>query len=396
MRHRLATVALTTALGAGLALGLVGCPDDKRAMAKLQRPVPPQEGTPTARVIHASGAVRVLAGSAEFDAMEGQDLVDTDVVQAAPKAFVILQLHNGWMVRLDDAGPLAVADLLMRDAPGTNRPAAEQLAELLDAGEELPIADVEIERRAAAWRQSRRAAESVGAAPGASEPAAATGEAAPPTAAAQAATDELLETESSAAGDGYATDSVVEEKSAGAALKERVAEAPADRDLDVAAGGGKKKSKSAKGGSRSAGASTSTKASGLPGADAARDGKADSPAGAKDAPPPRAKAPRRRPTPAGITARFGPKVTDASAAAIPPSLTSSLPALSRCLSSSTRSWRVRLPHVEVQLRLDGGQVTRVRLGGGLPVPACARAVVGSALPDAPAAEGWLVLRLPVR
>ncbi len=155
------SVANRVVVCAALCASLLACP--KADVARpLDRPAPPTTGLADARVLYVDGNVEVTPPTgAPFIAKVGTDLVADDRIGASTSSKIVVVLRNGHAVRIDDAGALKVRDIVLFQAPQTERPVDEQLKELLDVGESLPFD--EVRDRAAAWRQMLRAAETGGA-----------------------------------------------------------------------------------------------------------------------------------------------------------------------------------------------------------------------------------------
>jgi hypothetical protein len=114
-----------------------------------------------ARVLHASGVVRVTPkGAPPFTANAETELVRSDTVLPDDGAFALVLLKNGYVVRIDDLGPLPVGDIIAIDQAPTMRPVTEQVLALLN-DTERGVAPT-VESRAAGWRHMRRASEAPG------------------------------------------------------------------------------------------------------------------------------------------------------------------------------------------------------------------------------------------
>jgi hypothetical protein len=144
----------TSVAAVSLALvGALGCTDAAAATGrKTDEPV-------VARVLHLTGSMQVkpFAGP-PFPAAEGGELVKSDRLVPADESFAFVGLDNGYVVRIDDTGSLAVGSIIMLKAPPTTTPVAEQLASLIDLPQGFDTTAVT--EKAAAWRQMPRAAES--------------------------------------------------------------------------------------------------------------------------------------------------------------------------------------------------------------------------------------------
>ncbi len=321
----------------------------------LDRPATSSEAA-VARVLHVQGAVVVKpAAGKSFTARANHDLVLTDELEAAEGAFSVLLLRNGHAVRVDDTGALAVADILLLNAPATNAPVDSQLSQLLDPGETATFPARVVRDRAAAWRIMIRAGETAGAAsesrargPGAAAgaapaPAESPAKAAPPSPAPPPPPPPSPQRSRQAA----KADMADMADMAGMARDE-------SRDTD------EKKST----------AKVGAKAGLAPSAD--------------DVAPAMF-----------LQARFGTTLAVARATGAPTSLPASIgdgQALRGCINDVASVGMLPASSmIEVWLEVENRVVVRVRLSGALPVPACAQALLQTPVPTA---NGWVVLQAP--
>jgi hypothetical protein len=117
---------------------------------------PPQVPLADARVVFVDGNVVITQAGAPVAARVDLDLDADDRIAPAAGARIVIALKNGHLVRLDDAGTLAVREILLFGASPTDTEPAVQLNALLDPGESVAAGASE---RAAAWRSMRRVAQ---------------------------------------------------------------------------------------------------------------------------------------------------------------------------------------------------------------------------------------------
>ncbi len=324
-------------------LGLFACVRSDAA-PKARRPSPTTEPV-AAVVLHVGGSTTVRpATGTPFPAAVDQDLVRSDRLEPGEGAFAILGLQNGHVVRVDDAGALAVKDILLLQAPPTSRPVAEQLAQLLDPGERSQTVERGVVDRAAAWRQMRRAAETSG------------------SRTKRTTRDEAKAAQAEEAGAAPEHDDV---QGGGPVMsREAVAQAPAT--TNVVAAPAKDAPPPPK---------AIAPAAPPPPAEGSKKGMADVPG----APPP--------PPPAepGVVVKAGATVAVAVPLTPVPSLGGGVLA---CLTQTATDVGVGPGAVTLWLQVKGGVVTRVRFAGALPVSSCAAALAGRAVA---VADGWLVV-----
>lgn len=407
------------ALALALALALIAttsaCPKDDVARP-LDRAAPPTHGVAAARVLHVDGTVDVTpAQGAKFAAKVGTDLVADDTIGASSSSKVVVVLRNGHAVRIDDAGALRVRDIVLFQAPPTQRPVDEQLKELMDENESLPLDDVR--DRAAAWRQMLRAAETAGAesrddaareSAKAESPAAVAESAPSAVAAAAPPPQEAPKPEAKAvdeeapAGGGSGGGQGIGLGSAGAlggkARERDDAEkdaAPLSEDNDAEGrDASRAKSEEGKMGKRNAPKS--------PSAYAIEEKKKAIEQIAKEASQQNALSNVVADSPAvvppGFTAAFGASVAEAQAIAVPASLAAMSSSLGACIAKSVPP-TVSMSTAQLLIEVRDGKAKRVRLSGALPVPLCARGVavesIASEVASTRGNNGWLVVTVPL-
>jgi hypothetical protein len=333
-------VTLQRALVCVSILGLFACVRSDAA-PKARRPVPTSEPV-AAVVLHVGGATTVRpVGGAPFAAAVDHDLVRSDRLDPAEGAFAIVGLPNGYVVRVDDAGALAVKDILLLDAPMTTRPVDAQLAALLEPGERGAGLE-KVAERAAAWRQMRRAGETGGRGSSPRE-------------------------ESTAGAEGAS----VADSGAPVTSNERRAAAPSPAATAMPAP------------AKDVPPPIPSVAGGAP----AGPPPPAEPAAAKKKPDvsPQRPAPPPAPTEPGVIVTAGRSVTAATPLSPSPSLGGGVRA---CLEQTARDLGVAPDRVTLWLEVEGGVVTRVRFAGALPVSACAAALRGRSVA---VADGWLVV-----
>ncbi len=122
-----------------LVLGVLagGCDEPPPLAADAAaRPAPAGRGPALAKVLLFQGEVSIesAAGHA-FGARPDAPLITGDAIVLGPDSFVILQLGNGLLSRLDAAGRYPVAELAGLDAPAAERSIQQQLTALLEPDE---------------------------------------------------------------------------------------------------------------------------------------------------------------------------------------------------------------------------------------------------------------------
>ncbi|MDP2339731.1 MAG: hypothetical protein Q8O67_02135 [Deltaproteobacteria bacterium] len=379
-----------TSLFLGLAL-LLGCPRAVDGPAALERPAPPTTGTADARVLHVVPSVDVVpVEGAPFTARAGLDLVRSDVLRPAASSMIIVLLRNGHAVRVDDAGPLAVKDMLLIDAAPTTTPAEEQLIALLDPGEGGVPA--EVRERAAAWRQMTRAAESAGAsaqdAPSeAMQKANAVTTPEAPPAPPPPTNEDRQEPKPDPEPKKPQTPPPPQQPrppfSGGAPERHAKKDAaktesnqPSGGEMDDAAKEEARKRIAALGllkvmGSQGEGGELKNVFGGVSGV-----GIADALA-----------------TTTWI-ARFGPTPANATTVPVPGAFEGAVAStLTTCLRDELGKLGLKPASVELRFEVKGTKLARVRLGGGLPTPTCAKQAVAAVVVDN--ADGWLVITVPL-
>jgi hypothetical protein len=156
------------ALGALLFLALA-CQSSSGASSEAGRPAQAGQGEVVARVLLLEGTTQVTAANGfRFPARPGLPLVRTDLLEIAPGGgFLMLELvKNGYLVRLDEDTRLGLAEVVLLDAPPARVGLQEQLSRLMTS-EELARGE-----RLAGWHARMRAADSAAPLPVASTAAA--------------------------------------------------------------------------------------------------------------------------------------------------------------------------------------------------------------------------------
>ncbi len=112
---------------------LVGCSESTPfEYDSSARPSEAGSGEVVAKVLLLSGRVTIkTTGGFAFPAAPGVPLIETDEIAVAEKSFVVLQLRNNHLSRIDSNVTLAVADLAMIDAPATRVSIQQQLTRVL-------------------------------------------------------------------------------------------------------------------------------------------------------------------------------------------------------------------------------------------------------------------------
>jgi hypothetical protein len=122
-----------------LALGVLagGCDEPPPLAADAAvRPAAAGSGPALAKVLLFQGEVRLEAANGHaFAARPDAPLITGDAIVLGPDSFVILQLGNGLLSRLDAAGRYPVAELAGLDAPAAERSIQQQLTALLEPDE---------------------------------------------------------------------------------------------------------------------------------------------------------------------------------------------------------------------------------------------------------------------
>lgn len=122
-----------------LVLGVLagGCDEPPPLAADAAaRPAPAGSGPALAKVLLLQGEVRIESADGHaFAARPDAPLLTGDAIVLGPGSFVILQLGNGLLSRLDAAGRYPVAELAGLDAPAAERSIQQQLTALLEPDE---------------------------------------------------------------------------------------------------------------------------------------------------------------------------------------------------------------------------------------------------------------------
>jgi hypothetical protein len=116
-----------------LALFFLGsCTTGSPPAGAATRPEGTGSGEAAAHVHLVSGGVGVKAQNGKtFRAVPGVPLLGTDELTVDPGGFMVLRLRNDYLVRLDEEVTLAVADLVLLNAPQATESFEQQLSRLL-------------------------------------------------------------------------------------------------------------------------------------------------------------------------------------------------------------------------------------------------------------------------
>lgn len=357
-----------------------------------------------ARVLQVSGQVQIKpAGAAAFAAADNTDLVASDRIDPGEGAYAIVGLENGYVVRVDDTGALAVKNIVMLKAPPTSMSVEEQLTKLTDLPKDFNRKAVT--EKAAAWRHMPRAAQSAlsdadGAGGGGAAPAAES-VAQPVTAAADS-------------GDS-ATDDAPMRDEAEPVRQGNGGNTGRKASQTARSGNGSTSDSKSRGGSSSTPSSKERRAKDeisdlLTGPRSANEGPAPSPApepvvkapvggvpatAMPPAPTPQA-APKQTtltPTPAPMV-RVGASIEAALKQPENPAsqrLAEVLSPLGACRDVVVAELRVPPEAISFRVLVKRSQIIRVSLGGALPTPTCTQPLLGQAVDGA---DGWYVVTLP--
>lgn len=112
---------------------LMSCQSSSSASSEADgRPEQAGTGQVVAWVHLVDGAARVHAANGfSFEAEPGVPLLRTDRVQAGEEGFVVLELANRYLVRIDQAVTLGVCDIYLLDAPRASADYRQQIDQLL-------------------------------------------------------------------------------------------------------------------------------------------------------------------------------------------------------------------------------------------------------------------------
>ncbi|MCA9720393.1 MAG: hypothetical protein H6713_20380 [Myxococcales bacterium] len=147
------------------ALLAVGCGDGQRGdvpadpatpVRETPRPAQASQGDAVAYVELVAGDVRVRDRNNEtFPAQVGLPILEDDVFVTSDDAYLIAELRNGYLVRVDEDLEVAVRDFVLLSAPKAEQTFTAQLEGLLTPAESKRIgADAAMSERIAGW-QSR-------------------------------------------------------------------------------------------------------------------------------------------------------------------------------------------------------------------------------------------------
>lgn len=339
-------------------LVFAGCGDSppRAGKAPSGEVAAPAEGS-AAIVVALAGSVTVRnAAGVEVPATPQLHLARTDRVVTAPGAYAVLVLHNGYVVRLDEDLVSPVGELAWIDAP----PAEKGLEELFAAA----LSPAEIERaggsqtllRIAGWNARRAAGESPAALqPGSEAADEAKPEVAEPSQAAKAAPPADV-----------------------------VPDAPATDD-DAAAAPPAGKASRPQSDAKKAPQPAKKKTSRDPGKDAPE---AEQLGGSPSSP---VESSESKSGAADLEDRWSFRTgsgTQVRKDSLPAALAARRRELARCVAEASPGSAA----VELLLRVEGGEVRKVTLGGGARAPGCASELVGLKLPEV-AETGWVAVRV---
>lgn len=331
------------------------------ASAAGARPAGTEDGTPAGTVLWVRGDAQVKPkkGAAFTPALDAP-LYRSDEIIAPSRGFVLVELSNGYLARIDEEINLGVAEIALIDAAAASDTRETQLKRLLSSAEYSSIG-----QRVAAARAGKSGAESV----------------APKATRAEPAETERRKDKSEEARPAESAPRPAPAPASQPPPPPMPDLAPIERRTQAGALGGATKG----GGSGGAGDDFKSLESNVGGTKAKQD-KASRSSPAKAAPA-EAAAPVRWFLLQG-------KNEERQAGALPAALAAELPALSACLANDPPPSPAAAPlWRRLLLRVEGGKVTAVRRGGGLAAPGCAEALVGKAVP-AVAGLRWLVLEVP--
>lgn len=120
-------------------------------------PEPVELDAAVAQVLLLEGDVRVASADGESPAEVGLELFRPDVLTVPEAGWTVLELHNHYLVRLDDDLTVTVGELDLIDAEPIDRTRDEQLAELLDPAEREATAGAVRDERVVGWHARRSA-----------------------------------------------------------------------------------------------------------------------------------------------------------------------------------------------------------------------------------------------
>jgi hypothetical protein len=367
---------------------------------------PPAAGAgPVVARVHLCGGTGsiVRAGQTEFPAAPALPLLRSDELRVPPSEFLVVALDNGYLVRIDEDLTLRVSDIVLLGAPRTRQSLAEQLDRLVTREEKAQaerLAGTQARRAAAESMpaQSQGAPPPVVAAspppsprPAASPSRVARGLPTPPPAASPPPPPPIAAPAPSppAAGaappgapapsaraEAEARERVLREERALAEAEARAREQARQEERARAEAEARAQAMEARESERARAEAEMVRARAAA-AQAKAKGKSDSApprrpvsaapgdplSGIDDLAPP-APPPERA---AGTPPPAPPPVATTSAQELP-----ELPRLRQCLARELGRLPVAIRRVTVRVKLEGRQIQRVVLGGGLPTPACAR------------------------
>lgn len=124
---------------------------------------PSLTGRAVARILIAKGYVHVIEKNGnKVHAKEGTSLLRTDTITTSKGSFAVIQLHNNYLVKIDESLELDVADIVLLDAEKTDADPKTQLSQMLNPEERVAAGDaVHRAERVAGWHARLVAAETV-------------------------------------------------------------------------------------------------------------------------------------------------------------------------------------------------------------------------------------------
>ena len=321
-------------------VGLVG--PGAMAVEAAGRPAGTGKGETVGTVLWVVGGARVKPTvGAEFAAAQGVPLYRTDEITAGSRGFVLVDLNNGYLARIDEEITLGVGDIALIDAPNTSVSAQDQLQRLMSSAEFQSLGQRVVGARAGKSGAEVVAPQTYERAPAVTERRKAMKEAPPPPGA----------------------PAPVSPAPARVPLSR---EEPAQAGLKGEAAGFKK----------------------LDAELALEDKGPGTHRGPMDTVAPRKPAP-----PADLQwSRVTGKTTSPLKGPMPPAFADEIRGLSSCFASDQA---LSLAHAAARfqlfVRVEDGKVALVRRAGGLAAPACADRLLGRSVPGQ---KGWLVVEVP--
>jgi len=302
-------------------------------------------------VLLSEGEAQVLAAGKSFPAQKGFALDRSDELAVSLGGLLLVRLDNGYVVRVDEDLRLPVRDIVLLDAPAPRESLDDQLARLLTDDERAQLRERIVgfharvagaESVGAVRREERAAKAAPPGAPRAAPAAKKVASAPPPAPPPPPAPAPMREVQN----ERQVAKSALEES----AVDELLADSDAADEAPVIA-------------------------------------EADAPAVAQK---------KEQPSFAWSVLHRGgaQKRGDALPAVLADAFAGGL---ADCLSESVAKLPTRPAALELLVQVRAGRISRVALGKGLPVPRCARGLVGKALAGVELAEAsWIAIEVPLR